>query len=738
MRRHILVPLLTVAAGVVLALAAAVTNYATENAPEFFKDPWRVGLSLAVLVLVAVLIELMILWPRQADSVELAPGPAAPRSLRPPSVGAVVLRGRESELARAGAKTGLVVICGPGGMGKTTLAAAVAAERSGQTVFWIRWQDPETLTALMIEVACTLGLPTASVDAAQKSGASIPDLVWRHLASVRRWTLVLDNIDDPTAVSPAEPLSTYRSWIRPSDTGLVLVTSRDRSPETWGRDADLVDLSPLSPPQGGRILCDLAPQAGPVEDAEALSARLGGLPLALHAAGTALASPTARLRTFAALTDKSAAVLPPRPDASDRETARKLVGYTWELSLDDITDEGHPLARPLLRALSLLAEAPIPIALITPALLSEGTQPEVDAALAQLHRYGLIDTRTDPTPAVVLHPLVRETNQLLDNSLQPTVDAALMNFTTTTAAEGRPGWPTLHLLAPHLIALTALDDVETFTDARDVLTVAASELSTAGNAATTAALRQRILQTDLAHLGDSHTQALTSQSNFANALGALGRYSEAINLHRVTLDARRRILGADHADTLASQNNLAKSLQNLGQHNEAAELHRATLETRRRILGDNDLRTLNSQNNLAAALVNLEQHNEATELHHITLEARRRILGEDHPDTLASQNNCANALSSLGRHHEAIDLHRSTLEKRHRILGGDHPQTLISQNNLAITLDILGHHSEAAELHRTALEARCRTLGEDHPDTLVSQHNLAIAERAARRWWWRR
>ncbi|WP_307860502.1 FxSxx-COOH system tetratricopeptide repeat protein [Actinokineospora baliensis] len=680
-----------------------------------------------MLVLLAVLIELIILWPRQADSVELTPGPAAPRSLRPPAVGAVVLRGRESELARAGVKTGLVVICGPGGMGKTTLAAAVANERAGQTVFWIRWQDPETLTALMIEVACTLGLPTAAVDAAQKSGASIPDLVWRHLSSVRRWTLVLDNIDDPSVVSPAEPLSTYRGWIRPSDTGLVLVTSRDRSPDTWGRDADLVDLSPLSPPQGGRILRDLAPQAGSAEDAEALSARLGGLPLALHAAGTALASPTARLRTFTALTDKSASVLPPRPDATDRETARKLVGYTWELSLDHITDDGHPLARPLLRALSLLAEAPIPIALISPALSSEGTQPEVDAALAQLHRYGLIDTRGKPVPVVVLHPLVRETNQLLDNSLQATVDAALMEFTTTTAAEGRPGWPTLHLLAPHLVALTDLDNAETFLDARDTLDTAAEELSAGGNSATETILRQRVLQIESAHLGNDHPDTLSSQNNLANALNQLGRYNEATELHLATLEAFRHSLGNSHPRTLNSQNNLAGALSKLGRYNEAAELHRATLETRRRTLGDNHPHTLNSQNNLANALHQLGHHHETAELHRATLEARRRILGDIHPHTLDSQNNVANALKELGRHHEAAELHRATLETRRRTLGDNHPHTLNSQYNLANALHQLGHHHEAAELHRATLETRRRTLGDNHPHTLNSQYNLANA-----------
>jgi hypothetical protein len=131
--------------------------------------------------------------------------------------------------------------------------------------------------------------------------------------------------------------------------------------------------------------------------------------------------PVAHLRRHALL-DASSQVLPARPDISNPEIARTLVGYTWELSLDQLADEGHSLARPLLRALSLLAEAPVPLTLITPALIPEATddtatRAAVDAALAQLHRYGLLDTpdttRTGSVPTVALHPLVRDTNALL-------------------------------------------------------------------------------------------------------------------------------------------------------------------------------------------------------------------------------------------------------------------------------------------------------------------------------------
>jgi len=213
------------------AALAVVTNYATVQVPDFFTDQARVWLLLGVLVIAAVVVELIVLWPREADQVQpIRSSPAiAPASLRRPTVDVGVLRGRDVELKRVTrlvSKPGgkFAVVCGAGGMGKTTFAGIVAehAEQRGNAVFWIRWRDEESLAAQMIEVAVSLGLSTAAVSAAQTSGASMPDLVWRHLSSAGRWVLVLDNIDRPSAVSiEGEPVAAYRGWVRPGGAGLL-------------------------------------------------------------------------------------------------------------------------------------------------------------------------------------------------------------------------------------------------------------------------------------------------------------------------------------------------------------------------------------------------------------------------------------------------------------------------------------------------------------------------------------
>src|SRR6185503_1985340 len=117
----------------------------------------------------------------------------------------------------------------------------------------------------------------------------------------------------------------------------------------------------LSDEDGAGVLLDLAPEAGSRREARELSARLGGLGLALHHAGCQLGSRFAREQTFTgygrALEAGFPALLGSVTEASDR----RVVTRTWEVSLDQLAEVGVPQARGLLEVLAWLAGAvPIP------------------------------------------------------------------------------------------------------------------------------------------------------------------------------------------------------------------------------------------------------------------------------------------------------------------------------------------------------------------------------------------
>ena len=79
----------------------------------------------------------------------------------------------------------------------------------------------------------------------------------------------------------------------------------------------------------------------------------------------------------------------------------------------------------------------------------------------------------------------------------------------------------------------------------------------------------------------------------------MGRYAEARDLHRDTLDRQRRVLGEDHPETLFSANNLAADLHGLGEVRAARDLAQDTLDRRRRVLGLDHPETLFSADGLA-------------------------------------------------------------------------------------------------------------------------------------------
>ncbi len=743
-----------------------VTNYATNAVPDWASHPWVVWSVFGVLAVGALVLGLV---GRRLDAsgamgrggpVRLVPlerlRAGGMASLRAPH-GSGPVRGREGELGflrrlLARPQGRYVVVCGVGGIGKTTLASALAeiARAEGRAVFWIRWRDAEELAEQMTRTALACGLPEARLEEARAGRVGLPDLVWEQLEQTGKWLLVLDDIDTPQAVGPeGEDVASYRGWIRPGKRGLLLVTSRNTDPVVWGMQAVLRRAVPLEPAAGGQVLCDAAPCAGTAEEAGALADRLGGLPLALHAVGRYLSAPGSRHRTFTAYntaleTQLGTLLGATQPRASDPAVGRTLIRHTWELSLDELATDGNPLARPALRLLSLLAPVPIPVFLLNPALVTEATgQPvgeiEVEAALNGLHTYGLVDTPTrqggQPVLGqVVLHPLVREitahthtTESTEPNRYQQALTGRLIQAAQGVMSARIADWDTARLLAPHLLAAATHTTNQHNHYLADAVDRIRQSLTKAGDYGSALQLQQAAHSITSRSFGPDHPETLTSRSHLADALDLFGRHQEAADHHRQVLTTRERVLGADHPDTLVSRSHLANALDHLGRHQEAADHHRQILTARERVLGTDQIPTVHTRNNLGLALGYLGHHQEAADLHRQALSGYERLLGADHPNTLNSRNNLALALDDLGQHREAADLHRQVLSAYERVLGSDHPSTLHSRDNLGLALDHLGQHREAADLHRQVLSAYERVLGSDHPSTLHSRDNLGLA-----------
>ncbi|KAK5202618.1 Gluconate transport-inducing protein required for gluconate-H+ symport [Exophiala xenobiotica] len=124
--------------------------------------------------------------------------------------------------------------------------------------------------------------------------------------------------------------------------------------------------------------------------------------------------------------------------------------------------------------------------------------------------------------------------------------------------------------------------------------------------------------------GADHPDALESANNLALVLEQQGKYEEAEGMHNQTLDLRKKALGEKHPSTLASMNNLAvvlstTSMDNLavvlrqqGKYEDAEQMQRQTLDLREKVLGEEHPSTLTSMNDLAEVLQQQGKYKEAS------------------------------------------------------------------------------------------------------------------------------
>ena len=713
----------------------------------------------------------LVLVPPPASAA--APGPlpvAAPLGKLPPEV-----RGREGligELRRAlrpypRRASRAFVIAGMGGLGKSTVAltAARMARERGYRVWWVRATDTAQLTSGMLEVLRELGAPESVTAPVREGARTAPARAWEFLnrdhGAGRRWLLVFEGADNPAVLAGADATTPAdgTGWLRADPAGMVIVTTRTRDPQVWGTRVTLRELKPLDDEAGAEVLRDLAPEVADPggHEARELSRRLGGLPLALHLAGTYLGSPFARWSTFAGYRQALDGVELPTALTDIEEQGADIhstVQRTWDLSLDALAAEGRPQARPLLLVLSCFAPAtPIPAWLLQLPPLADllaGTgnagqdngaeRRGLRAGLQGLSRTGLIDISASGSPAgvhaVTVHPVVADANRI---RLAASADAertavqetavALLEAATAGLDPARPGdWPAWRRLRAHINAAIDLlaDDLDPAVLSR-LLTVSAigtEALLGAGRLAAAGKLAQASVAA-AAFLPDDDPAALTARGYLARTLVRRGRSGDAETIYRELLADRLRVQGEDHIGTLATRHDLAAALGVQGRFAEAEQLYRRLLADDYRLRGPDHRETLAARYNLARMIGLQGRYAEADELSRQVLGVQRRVLGPDHPDCLASRQHLARLAGKAGRYAEAEAMYRRVLADRRRVLGDDHPDTLATRHRLARIIGQRGRYGEAEELCHQVLEDRRRLLGEDHLDNLSTRHRLA-------------
>jgi tetratricopeptide (TPR) repeat protein len=656
-------------------------------------------------------------------------------------------------------EAGSYVLTGPGGTGKTQLAAAYAhslwQSRDIELLVWITASSRAAIVTgyaqAFFQTSAAAGGPQAAggtgdgaaAHGSYGSGADQEEVAQRFLRwlaeSTRSWLVVLDDLADETDLTDLWPRGAM---------GRTVLTTRllPASVSPPGQHAKLIQVGPLSRREAlsyltARLYGDPGQRNGALDLAEELDC----LPLALAQAAALIEDSRIDCRDYRSQFGERRKAMGIGPDSGPGAT----VAVTWSLALDR-TDQlpASALARPVLAMLAMLDCNGIPASVLTSKAAREyigsyspdrapATDEQVRAVLNALAQVGLL--AIDPANAVrtvYVHGMVQA-------CVRQVLPAAVRDQAAASGASAvLEAWPD-HDVDPHLdqalrdCAATlsmAAREVMWSPEGHPLLLRAGQSLDTARLSGPAVTYWRAMTATSIQAQGPGHDQTLKYMSLLASAYETADRVDLALEVLTDSLTRLEESLGPGHPDTLTARGQLARACLAAGRLSEAIPHFERTLAGREWVLGPDHPDTLAARSDLAAAYRAAGRIEDAITVFRRTLADQELILGEEHPTTVATRSSLASALHSVGRMQDALTLYIRTLADRERLLGPDHPDTIAARGNLAFAYRSVGKIKDAIPMYSRALADRERVLGPDHPDTITSRANLAAAYFSARKY----
>ena len=641
--------------------------------------------------------------------VSLAPRPA-------------LLAGREDLLADLGTRLSagdgpwprIVVLCGLGGAGKTSVAAEYAHRHLAEV--GVAWQfaagDPAVLAAGFGKLAAQLG--ARDVVDLRDPVASVHAVLAKFPVG---WLLIFDNAAD---------LASVAAFLPPAGPGWVLITSQNPN---WP-PGQALEVPVLAPDVAAEFLVNRAGDPDR-QTAVDLAGELGGLPLALEQAAAYMQAAGDSLAGYLALFRQRRLDLLARGQPTGY---RGTVVTTWALAFGQL-EQSAPAAAGLLRLLACCAPEAIPLRLLlqprrrlakrVPRRVARVLAPllknpvTAGDAIAALRRYSLISPAGGGSfsvhrlvQAVTLDQMPADLARQWRQATAAVIEAALPEDPAQPDT-----WPDFAALLPHAQAALTADS--------DGLQQVAAYLGYSGSYVAARKLSRGMLDEQDKVLGPEHPDTLATRHRLARWTGEAGDAGGARDQLAALLPVRERVLGPEHPGTLATRASLAWWTGEAGDAGGARDQLAALLPVIEGVLGPEHPGTLVTRASLARWTGEAGDAGGARDQLAALLPVIERVLGPEHPDTLATRQKLARWTGEAGDAGGARDQLAALLPVRERVSGPEHPGTLVTRANLARWTGEAGDAGGARDQLAALLPVRERVLGPEHPDTLATRHDLA-------------
>ncbi|MFE1547042.1 tetratricopeptide repeat protein [Streptomyces sp. NPDC058718] len=588
--------------------------------------------------------------------------------------------GRARELALLDEGSGIQVICGLGGIGKSTLAARWAADRTADhaVVWWITAETPAELDAGLADLARAMQPDVVGVlpeDALRERA-----LQW--LATHDDWLLVLDNVSAPADLRPL---------LARVGNGRIVVTSRRAS--GWQGIGRTVVLDVLGPEEAAELftgVCDADDGLGE------LCAELGYLPIALKQAAAYCAEAGITPRTYLGLL----AEYPGEMFAATAEggEAARTLARVWQVTLDRLKDT--PAAEVVLRIIAWWAPEGIARRLLDPL----GTPLGVTEAVRRLAAHSMI---TLSGGELAVHRLVQAVVRAGPAEVTGAARELATRLLYVALSHAEVG-ADRHITG-HVEALAG------HTDPSDDSAVAAElfQLASVHFGMGTAVSRalpmcERALRSFHRIHGPDHPQTLTAMQTLALNLDMVDGAGAAAELLTEGLAGQVRVAGPDDPRTLSTRGHLARVLRK-SEPERAKELFQENAAHCHRILGPRHPQTIFARYELLG--VSPGESLDVTALEELVADAER-ASPEDPLMCDTIRRSLILELAATGETERALALAAEAIEKSSRRYGAADSRTFMSRLVEVHVLQQSGQAERAGALKAVLLEDCLRVVGE--------------------------
>ena len=223
-----------------------------------------------------------------------------------------------------------------------------------------------------------------------------------------------------------------------------------------------------------------------------------------------------------------------------------------------------------------------------------------------------------------------------------------------------------------------------------------------------------------------HPTLATSYNNIGMAYEKMGEYSQALQYLQKSLEIMKKSLSADHPDLAASYNNIGLIYDSMNDYSQALQYHQKSLEIMKKSLPADHPTLATCYNNIGVIYEKMGEYSQALQYSRKSLEIRKQSLPADHPTLATSYNNIGMAYEKMGEYSQALEYHQKSVEIMKQSLPVDHPDLATCYNNIGVIYEKMGEYSQALQYSRKSLEIRKQSLPADHPTLATSYNNIGM------------